>query len=153
MRALGAEPVVTPLSDVYLAIKEGLVDGEESVPSNIATQRLYEVQAHLTVSNHAYLAYAVIVNKTFWDRLPSDVRTTLQGALKDATTYANGIAEAENMQALERIRASGKTKLYTLSPAEAAQWRSATRRVYSDTRSWISAETLTAMQSAAGFSP
>jgi C4-dicarboxylate-binding protein DctP len=153
MRALGAEPVVTPLSDVYVVIKEGLVDGEESVPSNIATQRLHEVQAHLTVSNHAYLAYAVIVNKLFWDRLPTDLRTMLENALKDSTAYANGMAEAENMQALERIRASGKTKLYTLNAAETAQWRNATRRVYSDTRSWISAETLTAMQSAAGFSP
>jgi C4-dicarboxylate-binding protein DctP len=153
MRALDAEPIVTPLSDVYLAIKEGLVDGQESAPSNIYTQKLHEVQSHLTASDHAYLAYAVVVNKPFWDGLPRELRTILEGAMRDATAYEHKAAEAESALALDRIRGSGKTTVHKLTPDETAQWRKALRRVYVDVRARISPQTLSAMQTAAGFSP
>jgi C4-dicarboxylate-binding protein DctP len=153
VRALGAEPRVTPLSDVYNDLKQGLLDGEEGVASNIYTQHLHDVQKHLTISNHGYLAYAVIVNKGFWEGLPSDLRDTLENALKDATLYANGLAEAENAQALERIRASGKVVVYTLSDAERLQWRAAMAGVYQDASAWIQPQTIAAIRAAAGPGP
>ena len=90
MRALGAIPQVMAFSELYQALQSGVVDGTEGVPSNFYTQKIYEVQKHISLSNHGHLAYAVIVNKKFWDGLPADIRTTLEGAMKDATTYANG---------------------------------------------------------------
>ena len=153
MRAVGALARVTPLSDVYADLKEGLVDAEESVPSNIYTQRLFEVQKHLTVSNHGYLAYAVIVNKAFWEGLPSDIRTTLEGALRDATAYANALAETENERSLERIKASGRVTLYALTEAERAQWRQAMAPVYTESAARISAATLKAFHASAGPPP
>ncbi len=152
MRALGAEPVVLPLSDTYAALRDGLVDGQEGIPSNIYTQRTHELQRHLTVSHHAYLAYAVIVNKGFWDGLPSDLRTILEGALKEATVYAQGVAAQDNEQMLEKIRASGKTVVYTLSPAELAAWRRAMHRVYEQAPAWMGQEIIDAMRAAAGRS-
>ena len=86
MQEMGSAPSVTPLIDVYQALKDGRLDGHENTPSNIYSQRLHEGQSHLTVSNHGYLAYAVIVNKAFWDKLPAGIRTTLEGAMRDATT-------------------------------------------------------------------
>ncbi|RYF00996.1 MAG: DctP family TRAP transporter solute-binding subunit, partial [Oxalobacteraceae bacterium] len=86
-RALGANPQVMAFSEVYQALQTGVVDGTENTPSNIYTQKMHEVQSHLTVSDHGYIGYAVIVNKKFWDGLPSDVRTQLEGAMKDATKY------------------------------------------------------------------
>ena len=153
MRAVGAEPRVTPLSDVYADLKDGLLDGEEGAPSNIYSQRLHEMQKHLTVSNHGYLAYAVIVNKAFWDGLPSELRSKLEGALRDASIYANSLAEAENTQALERIKASGKLQVYTLNADEQAQWRAAMASVYSDASAWINPQTLRAFKAAAGPGP
>lgn len=123
MRALGANPQVLPFSEVYQAMQTGVVDGGENTPSNVYTQKMYEVQKYLTVSNHGYIGYAVVVNKKFWDGLPADIRGLLETAMKDATKYANTIAQEENDKALEAIRKSGKTTIYTLTDAEKTEWR------------------------------
>ena len=123
MRALGANPQVMAFSEVYQAMQTGVVDGSENPPSNIFTQKMHEVQKHLTVTNHGYIGYAVIVNKKFWDKLPADIRTQLEAAMKEATDYANNIAQQENDQALENIRKSGKTVIYVPTDAERAEWR------------------------------
>ncbi|KAF3996550.1 TRAP transporter substrate-binding protein [Glaciimonas immobilis] len=125
MRALGANPQVLPFSEVYQAMQTGVVDGGENTPSNVYTQKMYEVQKYLTVSNHGYIGYAVVVNKKFWDGLPADIRGLLETAMKDATKYANTIAQEENDNALEAIRKSGKTTIYTLTDAEKTEWRKA----------------------------
>ena len=87
MRSLGANPQVMAFSEVYQALQTGVVDGTENPPSNMYTQKMHEVQKHLTVSNHGYLGYAVIVNKKFWDGLPADIRKSLEKAMADATVY------------------------------------------------------------------
>ncbi len=81
-----------------------MVDGTENPPSNFYTQKMHEVQKYLTLTDHGVIEYAVIVNKKFWDGLPADIRTTLEGAMKDATKYANDIAKKENDDALEAVR-------------------------------------------------
>jgi C4-dicarboxylate-binding protein DctP len=116
MKALGAIPQVMAFSEVYQALQTGVVDGTENPPSNFYTQKMHEVQKFLTVTNHGYLGYAVIANKKFWDGLPPDVRTTLEGAMKDATKFANDIAKKENDDAIEAVRKSGKTEIITLTP-------------------------------------
>ncbi len=123
MRALGANPQVMAFSEVYQAMQTGVVDGSENPPSNIFTQKMHEAQKHLTVTNHGYIGYAVIVNKKFWEKLPADIRTQLEAAMKEATDYANNIAQQENNQALENIRKSGKTVIYVPTDAERAEWR------------------------------
>ena len=86
MRALGANPQVLAFSEVYQALQTGVVDGTENPPSNMYTQKMHEVQKHVTMSNHGYLGYAVIVNKKFWDGLPADIRAQLEKAMADAST-------------------------------------------------------------------
>ncbi|MBP7970601.1 MAG: TRAP transporter substrate-binding protein, partial [Aquaspirillum sp.] len=125
VRALGALPQVMAFSEVYQALQTGVVDGTENPISNFYTQKMHEVQKHLTLSNHGYLGYAVIVNKKFWDGLPADVRTTLEGAMADATKYANQIAEQQNLRDLESVKKSGKTTIYTPTPAEKAALKAA----------------------------
>jgi len=125
MRALGANPQAMAFSEVYQALQTGVVDGTENTPSNIYTQKMHEVQSNMTVSNHGYIGYAVIVNKKFWDGLPPDIRTELEGAMKETTKYNNEIAKQENDKALEEIKKSGKTKVYVLTDAEKAEWRKA----------------------------
>jgi C4-dicarboxylate-binding protein DctP len=128
-RILGANPQVLPFSEVYQALQTGVVDGSENTASNIYTQKMNEVQKYVTVSNHGYIGYAVIVNKKFWDGLPADIRTQLEGAMKEATKYANTIAQKENDDALAAIRKTGKTTVYTLSDPEKAEWRKAMQPV------------------------
>ena len=122
MSALGANPQVMAFSEVYQALQTGVVDGTENPPSNLYTQKMHEVQKHVTVTNHGYLGYAVIVNKKFWDGLPADIRTELNNAMKQATQYANAIAQIENDNALEAVKKSGKTTVYNLTDKERAEW-------------------------------
>ena len=96
MKALGALPQTMAFSEVYQALQTGVVDGTENPPSNLYTQKMHEVQKNVTVSNHGYLGYAVIVNKKFWDGLPADVRAGLEASMVEATKYANQIAKEEN---------------------------------------------------------
>ena len=142
MRALGALPQVLAFSEVYQALQTGVVDGTENPPSNLYTQKMNEVQKYVTISNHGYLGYAVIVNKKFWDELPADIRTALEGAMKDATRYTNAIAQQENDDALAKVKATGKTEVYTLTAAETEAWKKALLPVQEEMKSRIGKETI-----------
>ncbi|MDO8207145.1 MAG: TRAP transporter substrate-binding protein [Gallionella sp.] len=123
MKALGANPQVMAFSEVYTALQQGVVDGTENPVSNFYTQKMHEVQKHMTISNHGYLGYAVIVNKAFWDGLPADVRTALNQAMKEASNYESFIAQKDNDAALAKVIAAKTTTVYYLTPAERAEWQ------------------------------
>jgi len=125
MRVLGANPQVMAFSEVYQALQTGVVDGAENPPSNLYTQKMHEVQKHLTVTNHGYIGYAVIVNKKFWDKLPADVRAQLESAMREASKYANTIAQQENDRALEAVKKAGTTTVYVPNEKEKAAWQAA----------------------------
>jgi C4-dicarboxylate-binding protein DctP len=145
MRALGANPQVLAFSEVYQALQTGVVDGTENPPSNMYTQKMHEVQKNLTVSNHGYLGYAVIVNKKFWDGLPADIRTALEGAMKEATTYEKAIAQRDNDMALDAIKKAGKTQVYNLSAQEQAEWRKVLMPVQKQMEDRIGKDLITAI--------
>jgi C4-dicarboxylate-binding protein DctP len=145
MRALGANPQVLAFSEVYQALQTGVVDGTENPPSNMYTQKMHEVQKYVTVSNHGYLGYAVIVNKKFWDGLPADIRAALDKAMKDATTFEKAIAQRDNDLALEAIKKTGKTDIYTLSVKEQAEWRKALLPVQQSMESRIGKDLISAI--------
>ena len=153
MKALGAIPQVMAFSEVYQAMQTGVVDGSENPPSNFYTQKMHEVQKYLTMTDHGVIEYAVIVNKKFWDGLPPDIRTTLEGAMKDATKYANDLAKKENDDALAAVKASGKTEVIALSAAEKAAWKKALVSVHKENESRVGKDTLEAVYQATGFKP
>lgn len=145
MRALGAQPMVLAFSEAAPALRDGVVEGTENTPSNMYTQRMHETQKHLTLSNHGYLGYAVIVNKKFWDGLPAGTRTILTRAMRDATIYEKQIAQRANDEAMESIRKAGTTVIHTLDPAQQAQWRSAMQPVYGQMENRIGKDTVRAI--------
>src|ERR1700736_3182198 len=117
-RNLGSIPQIMAFSEVYQALQTGVVDGCENTASNYLTQKFHEVQKHITISYHAHLQYAVIVNSKFWNGLPPDIRGPLDKAMDEATDYTNSIAVKENEDALAEIKKSGKTTLHYLSDAQ-----------------------------------
>jgi len=153
MRALGALPQTMAFSEVYQALQTGVVDGTENPPSNLYTQKMHEVQKHAILSNHGYLGYAVITNKKFWDGLPADVRAGLEAAMAEATKYANQIAKEENDQALEKVKASGKTQVYVPTAQEKAAWKKALVPVHKEMESRIGKDTIQAVYNETGFKP
>jgi len=153
MKALGAIPQVMAFSEVYQSLQTGVVDGTENPPSNFYTQKMQEVQKYLALTEHGYLGYAVIVNKKFWDGLPPDVRTTLEGAMKDATKFANDIAKKENDDALAAVKASGKTEILTLTPEQKAAMKKALVVVHKDNESRVGKDTIAEVYKETGFKP
>ncbi|MGQ5521813.1 DctP family TRAP transporter solute-binding subunit [Chitinimonas sp. PSY-7] len=123
MRALNAVPQPTSFAEIYPALERGVVDGTENPAVHFENQQLARVQKHLTLSQHGYLGYVVLVNKRYWSDLPNDVRRDLEQALRLATRYERKIAVEQNHQALKRIRASGKTEVYALPPSERERLR------------------------------
>ena len=123
MKALGASPQVMAFSEVYQALQTGVVDGTENPPSNLYTQKMFEVQKYVTHSNHGYLGYAVIVNKPFWEGLPADIRKSLEEAMAESTKYANDIAKQENDDSLAKVKASGKSEIIELTPEQKLAWK------------------------------
>lgn len=125
MRALGANPQVMAFSEVYTALQQGVVDGTENPVSNLYTQKMYEVQKYLTISDHGYLGYAVITNKKFWEGLPADIRAILDQAMKETTQYEREIAQKENDDALAAVRAAKTTEVYILPDNDRLAWQKA----------------------------
>jgi len=152
-RELGALPQILPFSAVYQALQTGVVDGEDNVPSNILTQKFYEVQKHLTVSYHSRLTYALITNKTFWASLPPDVRDGLDRAVKESTEFFNATAAKDNADALEKIKASGKTEVHYLSDAERKAWIAKLMPVHTEMQARFGKEFIERIYKASGFTP
>ena len=145
MRALAALPQSMAFSEVYQALQTGVVDGTENPPSNMFTQKMHEVQKHATVTNHGYLGYAVIVNKKFWDGLPTDTRAVLEGAMNEASRFANAIAQQENDDALAAMKASGKTEFHQPTKEELEVWRKALLPVHAEMEGRVGKEIIQAV--------
>ncbi|MRR50150.1 MAG: DctP family TRAP transporter solute-binding subunit [Rhodocyclaceae bacterium] len=153
MRSLGALPQVLAFSEVYQALQTGVVDGTENPISNLYTQKMHEVQKHLTLTEHGYLGYAVITNKKFWDGLPSDIRKQLEDAMEQASRYANQIAKVENDQALENVKKSGKTQVYAPTAEERMAFKKAMIKTHSDMESRIGKDLIQSIYKETGFNP
>jgi C4-dicarboxylate-binding protein DctP len=146
IKVLGAIPQVMAFSEVYTALQQGVVDGEENTPSNKYTQKMHEVQKYMTLSDHGVVMYAVVVNKKFWDGLPPDVRKSLNEAMSESTRYVWRIAKQENDDALAKIRAAKTTEIYALPPAEKAVWRKAMLPLYAQYEDVVGKDTLQAIE-------
>jgi len=153
MRAVGSLPQVMAFSEVYQALQTGVVDGTENPISNLYTQKMYEVQKHLTVTDHGYLGYAVIVNKKFWDGLPADIRKQLEEAMEQATRYANQIAKVENDESLEKVKKSGKTAVYVPTKEERLAFKKAMVPVHKKMEGRIGKEVIESVYKDIGFKP
>jgi len=153
IRALAGIPQVMAFSEVYQALQTGVVDGTENPPSNFYTQKKNEVQKYLTMTDHGVVEYAVIVNKKFWDGLPPDIRTNLEGAMKDATKYANDIAKEENDKALAAVKATGRTEILILTPEAKAAWKKALVGVHLEQESRIGKDIIQEVYKQTGFKP
>lgn len=141
-RDVGSIPQIMAFSEVYHALQTGVVDGCENTPSNYLTQKFHEVQKNITVSYHAHLQYAVIVNAKFWSGLPADVRGQLEKAMDEATDYTNSIARKENEDALADIKKSGKTTLHYLTDDQKKAWQKAMQPSYSWAKGRVGQEVL-----------
>ena len=148
MRALGAQPVTLAFSETRRALETGVVDGTENPISNFWTQGMHEVQTDLSLTEHGYLGYAVVVNQRFWQSLPSADSALLGQALREALDYGNAIADAENDKALAALRRAGTTRIHSLSEAQRARLRQTVEPVHKALASRIGLSWMNAVRDA-----
>lgn len=128
--ALGASAVPMAFNDVHEALKTGGVDGEENSISNIFTQRYDQVQKYLTISNHAYLGYVVLVNKDFWNGLPASVRKILEDTMSEVTAWERQKAKEVNAEQMTALEKEGQIQITHLKPEEQKVLKQALNPVY-----------------------
>ncbi len=140
-RAIGAIPQPLPFSEVYSALQQGVVDGQENTISNIYTKKFYEVQKYMTMTNHGYLGYMVVMSKKAWKKLPADMQKVVKQAMKEATAKERVWADALNNEQLAKIQEyankTGKLKIYHLTPAERQVWADKLSEIYPEFYSTI----------------
>ncbi len=152
-RQLGAIPQIIAFGELYQALQTGVVDGEDNVPSNIWTQKFYDVQKYLTVSYHGRLTYSLLTNKKFWDGLPADVRPGLDRAVKESTEFFNATAAKDNDAALKQITATGKLQVHVLTPTEKQAWISKLMPVHKEMEGRFGKDFIQNIYKASGFVP
>jgi len=154
IRALGGNPQVLAFSEVYQALQTGVVDGADyPTLSNLYTQKIYEVQKDITLSNHSYLGYGVIMNKKFWDGLKPEQQAIIRSAMKDATALNNKLAKQETEDMIRKIKATGKTTLHTLTPDEVKEWKKAMVPVHNQMAGRVGRDLIDAIYKETGFDP
>jgi len=141
-KTVGGNPQVMPFSEVYSALEQGVIDGQENTWSNMYSKKFFEVQKYITETNHGYLGYLVVTNAQFWAHLPPDVRTELENIMKEVTVWIRENAYKINQDMKQKIIDSGKTKVSSLTEDEKNAFRKAFKPVQDEFRSIIGGENI-----------
>ena len=132
--AVGANPQMMPFSEVYSGLQQGVIDGQENTNSNIFTKKFHEVQKHLTITDHGYLGYLVVMSKKFWKSLPEDLQRNVTQAMNEATQKEREFAQELNDSQLAKIKEyaekTGKLSIYNLTPEQKNAWREKISTIY-----------------------
>lgn len=133
-KIVGGNPQILPFSEVYSALQQGVVDATENPLSNFYTKKFHEVQSSLTISNHGYLGYLVVMNQKFWDSLPADLQENVAQAMKEATELERKAAAAEDIQFMKELRKyaeeSKRLEIFELNDEQKENWRKVMEGVY-----------------------
>lgn len=133
--AVGANPQMMPFSEVYSGLQQGVIDAAENPISNIYTKKFHEVQKHITLSNHGYLGYLVVMSKKFWNSLPKDLQADVKQAMKEATQKERELANKLDKEQLELIKEygakTGNVQVHTMNAEQTKAWKEAVSPIYS----------------------
>lgn len=122
--ALGANPTPMPFAEVYNALEQKVVDGQENPVSTINSAKLFEVQKYLTFTRHTYNPQIVLIGKTVWDTMDAEEQTLIQKALDEAKVYQRQVSRDQEAAGKEALIAGGM-ELTELAPAEVEKLRAA----------------------------
>jgi len=121
-KALGANAVPLPFSELFTALETKAVDGQENPYNTVVSSKFYEVQKYLTVTNHVYSPWMVSVSKKWWDGLSKDEQKVIMDAAKKARDFERKDTRDEAAKALADLKTKGM-QVNELSAAEAGRMR------------------------------
>lgn len=128
-KAFGATPVTVDFKELYSALQQKVVDGQENPIATIALMRFYEVQKYLTLSDHGFIAYVFMFNKPFLDKQPANIRAILVDSAREAGRFQREIIVKSEAEHLETFRKAG-IEISRLTPEQRARFEQASRPVY-----------------------
>lgn len=145
VKALGANPTPLAFPEVYAALEQKAIDGQENPATVINANKLYEVQKHLVLTNHQYNPQSVIFSKKIWDTLSNDEKKILTDAAVEATKFQRQASREQAGAALDNLKMSGM-QVTELSPAEVAKFRDKMKPVIAKHSEVVGAETVSTLQ-------
>ncbi len=120
--ALGANPTPLPFPELYAALEQKAVDGQENPVATIQGAKLYEVQKYMTLTNHQYNPQSVVISKKFWDALSAEEKKIVQDAATESARYEREQSRAAAASILENLKKNGM-QVTELPAAEIAKLR------------------------------
>jgi tripartite ATP-independent transporter DctP family solute receptor len=122
VKALDANPTPLPFPEVYAALEQKAVDGQENPVATIRGAKLYEVQKYLTLTNHQYNPQSVVISKKFWDGLSADEKKIIQDAAAESAKFQREQSRSAAASILDELKKNGM-QVTELAPAEVAKLR------------------------------
>ncbi|VXC36517.1 C4-dicarboxylate-binding periplasmic protein DctP [Nocardioides sp. AX2bis] len=114
----GAATTPLAFAEVYNALQQGVIDGQENPYSNIESQNMHTVQEHITESNHGYIGYVQTINTDFFESLSSELQDCVTTASDEAATYNREVAADLNDEAKQTIIDADTTEITELTPEQ-----------------------------------
>ena len=145
VKALGANPTPLAFPEVYAALDQKAIDGQENPPTVISANKFYEVQKYIALSNHQYNPQSLIFSKKVWDALGAASQKILSDAAVEAGKYQRQVSRDAAGTALDTLRKNGM-EVTELSPAELAKFREAMKPVIAKHSEIVGADTVSALQ-------
>ncbi|SFL33313.1 tripartite ATP-independent transporter solute receptor, DctP family [Gracilibacillus orientalis] len=136
---LGANPTPLAFGELYSALQQGTVDGQENPFGLILANKFYEVQKYLTVTNHVYAPNVVITNNEFYDSLPDDLQTIFDDAISAAIDTNRELAQEEEVTARQALEDEGM-EVYEFTPEQLEEMQEITLPVYEEFKDQIGAD-------------
>ena len=106
-KALGAIPTPMPYSELFSALQQGVVDGQENPLQNILNAKMFEVQKHLALTGHIYNSLYITVNNKFWTGLPADLRKIADDSIREACDWQMDYVANLDNSLLNELKAKG----------------------------------------------
>jgi tripartite ATP-independent transporter DctP family solute receptor len=119
VKALGANPTPLPWPEVYAALEQGAVDGQENPVATINGAKLYEVQKHLALTGHQYNPQSVVISKKFWDTLNAAEKKVVADAAAESAKFQRTTARTLEASLLDNLKKNGM-QVTTLPASEMA---------------------------------
>ena len=123
--AWGADTTPMAFAEVYSALQQGVIDGQENPYSNIESQNMHTVQDYISESDHGYIGYVLVINNEFFENLPDDLQQVVQESADEASEYNREIAAEVNEESKQTILDEGSTELIELSEEERQAFKDA----------------------------
>lgn len=139
IKAFGANPIPIEFSELYNALQQGVVDGQENPMQTVCMLHLYEVQDYVNLTHHSSIVYANIINKKYWESLPKDVQEVISEAMQYACEKQRKIMDYEETKYISEIEAND-CKVIELTDEEIAGLREATLKVQDEFAEIIGAD-------------